>query len=407
MGYTLTLNKKALFAAMVATALPAAASAQVKIYGTIDADITSASASATPGAVDNVNSSNSIKPSPSSRTTSVGSGGMTTSYWGIGGSEDMGGGLKAFFALESFFNGSNGTTLGGSTSTFSGDVYSGSYSSTQAFFARNAYVGLESSSLGSVTAGRIVSPFFLNTVIFNPFGDSFGFSPIVYHTYLSSGSTSLRGLPSQDQGFFPYGAFTGIWSDTASNNTIRYKSPVMHGFEIEGDYSFSNKSSSDPASKDLQTYEVNAFYFGGDLSAGATYRSVYSGPDDQGLKQTSYLLSAAYDMKVLKLFGQYMQYKNDVYGLSFETVKTYQLGASAPIGPGKVMASIASSKFLYDAIAADLGGLGDKRTTWALGYDYALSKRTDIYAAYNDDKWTNSVVNPDVRTFGVGIRHNF
>ena len=28
---------------------------------------------------------------------------MTTAYWGLGGTEDLGGGLKARFALESFF----------------------------------------------------------------------------------------------------------------------------------------------------------------------------------------------------------------------------------------------------------------------------------------------------------------
>mgnify|MGYP003693278233 FL=1 len=37
------------------------------------------------------------------RTLAVNSNGMTTSYWGLRGSEDLGGGLKALFALESFF----------------------------------------------------------------------------------------------------------------------------------------------------------------------------------------------------------------------------------------------------------------------------------------------------------------
>jgi predicted porin len=125
------------------------------------------------------------------------------------------------------------------------------------------------------------------------------------------------------------------------------------------------------------------------------------------------MLSAAYDMKVAKFFGQYMHYKNDTSFGSVNSANTYQLGVSAPVGPGKVLASIASSKFSDgDLFGGGAGGgisstFGEKRTTWALGYDYALSKRTDIYAAYNDDKWTNSLVNPDVRTIGVGIRHNF
>jgi predicted porin len=375
----LTLNKKALFAAMVAAALPAAASAQVKMYGTVDAYLSNTSSGGT-------------------STTALGSGGMTTSYWGIGGSEDLGGGTKAFFALESFFNVNNGTSFNGTTSSYSNGAFSDPFSaSNQTLFARNAFVGLESSTLGSVTAGRIVSPFFLNSIIFNPFADSFGFSPMVYHTW--GGSGSLLGGE-------PVGAISGIWTDTANNNTIRYKSPMMGGLQIEGDYSFSNKSSSDPASKDLQTTELTAFYFGGDLSGAASYRSVTFGPDSAGLKQTAYLLSGAYDLKVAKLFGQYMQNKLSASGPVGSTAKTYQLGVSVPAGPGKVLASVASTEFSaegWDLVAA---GAGDKRQTWALGYDYALSKRTDIYAAYNDDKWTNSN-NAETKKFGVGIRHNF
>ena len=45
-----------------------------------------------------------------------------------------------------------------------------------------------------------------------------------------------------------------------------------------------------------------------------------------------------------------------------------------------------------------------KRNTWAVGYDYSLSKRTDVYAAYMRDKVT-SLSSAD--TFGVGIRAKF
>jgi predicted porin len=57
----------------------------------------------------------------------VGGGGMSTSYWGMKGTEDLGGGYKAIFSLEAFFR-----AQGGQAGRFTGD----------AFFARNSYVGI-------------------------------------------------------------------------------------------------------------------------------------------------------------------------------------------------------------------------------------------------------------------------
>ena len=43
------------------------------------------------------------------RKATVGSGGLTTSWFGMTGSEDLGGGLKANFALTSFFQADTGS----------------------------------------------------------------------------------------------------------------------------------------------------------------------------------------------------------------------------------------------------------------------------------------------------------
>ena len=48
---------------------------------------------------------------PGRRTTQVTNGGMMTSYLGFAGSEDLGGGLKAEFALETFLAPDTGSTL--------------------------------------------------------------------------------------------------------------------------------------------------------------------------------------------------------------------------------------------------------------------------------------------------------
>ena len=101
----------------------------------------------------------------------VDSGGMSTSFWGVKGSEDLGGGLKAVFALEAFV--SNDV---GNAGRFPGDN----------FFARNAFLGLEG-GFGKVTLGRNTTPYFVSTLLVNPFGDSFAFSPEILRTFAGRG----------------------------------------------------------------------------------------------------------------------------------------------------------------------------------------------------------------------------
>ncbi|WP_372439402.1 porin, partial [Pandoraea sputorum] len=71
-------------------------------------------------------------------------------------------GLKAIFTLEDFFLPQNGRY-----GRFTGD----------SFFSRNAYVGLQSNTLGTITMGRLTTSYFVSTILFNPFVDSYTFSP--------------------------------------------------------------------------------------------------------------------------------------------------------------------------------------------------------------------------------------
>src|SRR5580698_11212296 len=69
----------------------------------------------------------------------TGNGGMTASYFGMRGTEDIGGGTSVIFDLEGYFNPENGAM--GRTG-FAGD----------GLFSRNAYVGLKG-QYGTVTTG--------------------------------------------------------------------------------------------------------------------------------------------------------------------------------------------------------------------------------------------------------------
>ena len=74
--------------------------------------------------------------------------------------------------------------------------------------------------------------------------------------------------------------------------------------------------------------------------------------------------------------------------------KTVSWGASVPVGAGKVLVGAAKTRVTP----------GNTRDTWTVGYDYFLSKSTDVYAMYMNDKITNYARG---NSFAVGVRHRF
>ena len=122
----------------------------------------------------------------SSRKTTVGSNGMTTSWFGLRGTEDLGNGLKAGFTFSSFLR----PTLG----------KSGRFD-TDTFWSRDANLSL-SGGFGTVVLGRWMAPNFLPTILFNPFGDSFTFAPLVLHANVGLfNGTGWTGTTKADTGW--------------------------------------------------------------------------------------------------------------------------------------------------------------------------------------------------------------
>ncbi|WP_179405548.1 porin [Burkholderia guangdongensis] len=340
-------------AAGFAAAVPAHAQSSVSLYGQVDEWV---GAQKYPG---------------SERAWGVKGGGMSTSFWGLKGAEDLGNDFKAIFAMETFFRAENGHS-----GRFDGDT----------FFARNAYVGI-SSPYGTVKLGRQTTQLFVSTILFNPFVDSYQFSPMIWHVYLGLGT------------FPTYPTDMGVVGDSGWNNALSYTSPSFGGANFAAMYAFGNQAGSNGSKK----WSAQANFANGPFAATAVYQYVnFNGsPGDlsglvAGMRSQSVgQVGLSYDLKYVKFFGQYMYTKNDQDTGSWH-VNTAQGGVSVPIGVGSALASYAYSR--------DSGGLEQRRRTWALGYDYPLSKRTDVYAAYMNDHISN-LSNGD--TFGVGLRAKF
>ncbi|MBU0745466.1 MAG: porin, partial [Gammaproteobacteria bacterium] len=247
------------------------------------------------------------------------------------------------------------------------------------FFSRDANVGL-SGGFGSVSLGRGMAPNFLPSILSNPLGDSFTFAPLILHMNVPLFNGTGWGSTTP--------------SDTGWSNQITYSTPSIGGLKANLHYQF-GEIAGDSGKKNIG---VNALYFNGPLTVTAFYeRDQISNPAVPntylGTTKTDWMLGGAYDFAVVKAFASYGQAKADN---TTNKAKTLQLGVSVPVGAtGKVLASWADTEMS----ATDIS-----RKTFTVGYDYFLSKRTDVYVMAMADRITNQTKGS---SFGIGVRHRF
>ncbi len=182
------MNKKLaglglLFAANGALAQSASPSS-IELYGIIDLAVghVEHSLSADPNYGNTVNALTATKSSIGSGVTAMINGGIQGSRWGVRGSEDLGGGVKAFFTLESGFNAQDGALPNGAASLASNSPKATTVSSDSSIngqlFNRQAFVGLSDGALGSVALGRNYNPIYDIVTDYDPVMQSQTFSPL-------------------------------------------------------------------------------------------------------------------------------------------------------------------------------------------------------------------------------------
>ncbi len=284
----------------------------------------------------------------SSKVWGVDNGQMTTSWIGVNGSEDLGGGLSAVFALHSFMRADSGAA-----GRFNADT----------FWARNAWVGLASTSLGKVSLGRHTTPMFVTTLSFNAFGDSFGYSPAIRHYFTSGTMTGDSG-----------------WSDS-----VLYTSPKLGGATVQFIVAAAEASSNG------RNHGANLRWGTGAFDSALSWQDVKKDGAAAVADTKTWQAAASYDFGMAKLFGQFGKVDNKTSGNEYDIAG---LGASVPVGNGKVLAQ-------WGQIKPETGA---KRKTFSAGYDYFLSKRTDLYAVAMSDKIDGL---SSGSAFSVGVRHRY
>lgn len=332
--------KKSLIALAILGSVAGAAQAQstVTLYGIVDLWV--GRTSSTVGAVKTNN-------------TLMESGGVSGSRWGLKGEEDLGGGLKAVFKIESGFAADTG--VGGSnTSPKSGPN-------------RQTYLGL-AGGFGEVTFGNVYSAM----------DDVLGASNSGFDSALSASNLVL--------------AVPANYNDKP-HNAVKYVSPSFGGFSGGVSYSLDENT----ASKKNQM-DFSLSYGAGPIAANFAYEvqgDVGVGTDDRKLTA----LNGSYDLGVAKLLASYGQ---DKLGAGKST--DFQIGADVPLSPALTLsAGYAQSK--------DNAALGDgKRTGFGVAAAYSLSKRTTAYGGFRTAKAkTGALLDGSTKgtALAVGLKHTF
>ncbi|MDQ7982052.1 porin [Paraburkholderia sp. SARCC-3016] len=213
--------KQTLFAlgATGAAAMPLHSMAQnsVTLYGSIDEGLQYTS---------NVNGKHNVETE---------SGQDSGDRWGLKGNEDLGAGLKAIFQIENGFNLNNGKLNNGGR-----------------IFGRQAYVGVQSATIGTVTAGRQ----------YDPLVDMLG--------------------PLTANGNWAGSLLSHVYDNDNTDNTIRVSNSIKFasnkyaGFSFEGMYGFSNEAG---GFADNRLYGLAAQYEAGSVTLVGAYLQVNGGAD--------------------------------------------------------------------------------------------------------------------------------
>lgn len=307
----------------------------------------------------------------------TGSGGMNTSRWGMRGSEDLGGGLKAIFNLEGEL--SPDTGAGGANP-----------------FGRQAWVGLDG-RYGRLIAGRSYTTTYDFMLPFDPMG----YAPIA--SWGTSGSAS---------GGRADGMITGL------SNHLKYR-VSLGDFRFGASYGFGEQATS---LSDSATYNVAVSYAAGALGLVATAErqngnTTTVAPIGRN-KRTAVHLGASYQIGPVKLFVAGRDYKLDPIAAGPDNRSTtLWVGAAYKITAPLTLTLAHYRQDIKEGVrgtTADVPGSDPSLTV--LRARYALSKRTDLYAVGSYAEATRAVVgisrddagfDDNQTSVAVGIQHRF
>ncbi|HBH37264.1 MAG TPA: hypothetical protein DDX06_02640 [Curvibacter sp.] len=337
--------KKTLIA--VAALAATGAFAQVSVYGRLDAGYaqTKSTVGATYTKANGVESHNSA-----------------SSMWGIQGTEDLGGGMKAFFKLEQDIYTANGNT---------GVSGAGGGANNSAGFNRTSLVGV-SGGFGSVAFGRDYVPFF----------------KLIGATDINSLSRISTVQRSAASGY------------STTGQQIVYTTPNLSGFVGSLAVIADDNSTNTTVTKEAAT-NATAQYMNGPLMVGVGVASKKVTGGTVETKTSATVLAGSYDLGVVRLVGNYISDKV-TEGAAVDVKQTeVNIGAIMPMG--KVTLRAQAGRNSWERGATDRSG-----TDVVLGAEYALSAKTALFAKTGTFNKNQSLgADSKVQSTAFGVRTVF
>ena len=393
----------ALLAPVAALAAPG-----LEIYGTIDTGLAYA-----------VNSSNDSGSYGGGTKFGLGYGMESGNRFGFRGREDLGSGYEANFVLENGFDPGNGTM-----------------GQSNRLFGRQAWLGIQNSSLGYLRLGRQYN---------------FGYDYLSKLTPFGPGDFTRAGL----------GAAIGSAKPERLSNTIKIETPEIGGFKLGVGYSFatelgayyasgvevqidqSGKAATGynfPTVDNLRSFTSGVAYRSGPLYLTATldvYMPSVSAANGEYSNITAWVVGGSYQFPGVRTSVAYSQTRNGWMN-ALQTQSVSPAGEPLLYSPTSfnklsgvmvfddsiavnavmmgVFVDIGKSDILFGSIQATsptasmnnaLGSYVSPQQSYSIGYTHELSKRTGLYAFASYA--TNFSMVPGLKStmVGAGVRHRF
>lgn len=327
--------QKTLLALLISAGVSVTAMAQsnVTVYGIVDVNMSSS------------------KNDGAGANTAMSENSLATSRLGFRGTEDLGGGTKVEFQLESKLLPSTGVAGSGTTTTASSQL-----------FNREAWVGLSSATLGSIRLG----------------------------TTDTSDAGNIESAVSQ-AGNFALATQLGL----DKNKVIRYTTPTFAGFSAQVGYANPDSTTTtEVTANSIKSAVVK--YEAGKLGA---YAGVESKQIDSTHTQDHKIVGAKYDFGVARV-GAYYGVKDGATLATTNTgeVKQTRVSAAMPLSQSYTAHAVYLKDQTATQAATDFDG-------YKLAVTKAFSKRTTGYAAYVNTDYVGATA--DNQTYVVGLAHAF
>lgn len=350
--------------ALAATAAAHAQQAQtssssVQIYGVVDAYVQHARGA--------------------SSLTRVQSGGLNGSRFGLRGSEDLGGGLRAIFQIESGLNVDDGSFGQG------------------AFWGRQAFVGV-ASPYGQLTLGRQYGSIYTLSSDFSEFSNG----PIGASTAVIGGFGSYEPVRGSAA------TATGNGGPARNNNSIKYESPSFSGFKAGALVGLGEVTG---GTNQTRVADVYGRYTAGPLDVMVSLQDDKSAAAALDVRTIS--AAAAYQFGDFHVTGGLVSV-DDRNATTNVDGDGYWVGGNWRTGANLFKAQYVVSKLKQ----------GDgKAQAFGVGYQYDLSKRTALYSSLTQfknegtgtaNRWATSLPagltsasDRDITELVAGVRHTF